>query len=290
MDQQDASGVATVAKDQAGQVGQTAAQAGGQVAQTTKEQAQNVVGEAKQQARDLVGEARAQARDQAGTQKGRAVSGLRSLAGELDDMAQQGGQSGIATEVARQVAQRAHGLADHLDRHEPAELLDQVRSYARRRPVAFLAGAAVLGVLAGRMTRGLTSNDDSGPRQLTGGTTTPEYPAGYGTDYPAGSGYQTAPVYPVGTEAAPLGEPVGGYEPGYGAGQPGGGFRPAGEPGYPAAEPGYPAGDPGYSAGTGYPAGDPGYPAGTETGYPGTSHQPPAGYEGGAEDPAWRNP
>jgi hypothetical protein len=284
MEPQDgASGVATAAKDQTGQVGQTAAQAGGQVAQTTKEQAQNVVGEAKQQARDLVGEARAQARDQAGTQKGRAVDGLRSLAGELDEMAQQGGQSGIATEVARQVAQRAHGLADHLDRHEPAELLDQVRSYARRRPVPFLTGAAVLGVLAGRMTRSLASNDDdSGRRQLTGtGTspelTTPAYSTGYGTDYPAGSGYETAPVYPAGgVEATPAGGYEPGYEPGYAGGQSGGGFRPAGEPGYPASDPGYPAGS--------------GYPAGTETGYPGTTHQPPPGYEGGAEDPAWRNP
>jgi hypothetical protein len=286
MDQQDgATGVATVAKDQAGQVGQTAAQAGGQVAQTTKEQAQNVVGEAKQQARDLVGEARAQARQQAGTQKGRAVDGLRSLAGELDQMAQQGGQSGIAAEVARQAAQRAHGLADHLDRHEPAELLDQVRSYARRRPVAFLTGAAVLGVLAGRMTRGLTSDgDDSGPRALSGAPTTPELTApAYGTDYPAGTGYETTPAYPVGgAESTTLGEPVGGYEPGYTSGsQSGGGFRPAGEPGY----------EPGYESGTGYPATPgTGYPEAPETGYPGTSHQPPSGYEGGAEDPAWRNP
>ena len=134
MDQEHgASGVATAAKDQAGQVGQTAAQAGGEVAQTGKEQVQNVASEAKQQARDLVGEARSQVRDQAGTQKGRAVDGLRNLADELDQMALQSGQSGIATEVARQAAQRAHGLADHLDRHEPGELLEQVRAYARRR-------------------------------------------------------------------------------------------------------------------------------------------------------------
>ena len=85
MDQEHgASGVATAAKDQAGQVGQTAAQAGGEVAQTGKEQLQNVASEAKLQARDLVGEARSQVRDQAGTQKGRAVDGLRNLADELD--------------------------------------------------------------------------------------------------------------------------------------------------------------------------------------------------------------
>jgi hypothetical protein len=290
MDQQDgASGVATAAKDQGGQVGQTAADAGGQVAQTTKEQAQNVVGEAKQQARDLYGEARGQVRDQAGTQKGRVVDGLRSLADELDQMAQQGGQSGIATEVARQAAQRAHGLADHLDRHEPSDLLDQVRAYARRRPVAFLTGAAVLGVLAGRMTRNLASNDDSGQRQLTGAATTPQlsasgsYPGEYGTvapaTYPVGteSGYgapgTVSPAYPVGgSEATPLGEPGGGFrQPGY-------------EPGYESSQTGYESGQTGYESGY---AGGNSYPVGPEDEPVG---RPASGYEGGAEDPAWRTP
>lgn len=280
MEQQNgAGGVATAAKDQAGQVGQTAAAAGGQVAQTTKEQAANVVGEAKQQARDLVGEARTQAGDQAGQQKGRAVEGIRSLAGELDDMAQQGGQSGLATEVAKQVASRAHGLADHLDRHEPAELLDQVRAYARRRPVAFLAGAAVLGVLAGRMTRNLASSDDDGPAALPSGSGPRAQSltgdAGYGT--PAASrGYdaiEPVPAYPgagfetVGADPAL----TTGYEPDYS-----GGFRGAPETGYePAYEPGYQAApDTEYRPATEFDA-----PA------PGSTHQA----ELPAEDREWRN-
>ena len=292
MEQQDgAGGVATAAKEQAGQVGQTAAQAGGQVAQTTKEQAANVVGEAKQQARDLVGEARTQVSGQAGQQKGRAVEGIRALAGELDDMAQQGGQSGIATEVARQVASRAHGLADHLDRHEPAELLDQVRSYARRRPVVFLAGAAALGVLAGRLTRNLaSSDDDSGPRALTGGTQpVPAYDDGYQS-----AAYQPAvPAYPGGSFGADpaVPGPGSGYEAGYQPGtqqpsyqQPG--YQPDYQPGYDQPAPGYQAGT-GYEAGTGY---DPGYqqaPPGFE---PGVSHQPAPGYEPAPEEREWRNP
>ena len=320
MDQQHgASGVATAAKDQAGQVGQTAAQAGGQVAQAGREQAQNVVGEARQQARDLVGEARLQVRDQAGTQKGRAVDGLRTLAAELDQMSLQGGQSGVATEVARQAAQRAHGLADHLDRHEPAELLDQVRAYARRRPVAFLAGAAVLGVLAGRMTRGLASSDNgSGTRQLTGSTTSqlPTYPAsGYPAEYatgsaayPAGTGYGEPGFPAVGGEATGTAGYEPGYEPGYGPGgdpayEPdyaSGGLRPTGEPDYgssglrPNGEPDYgssglrPNGEPDYGSGGFRPNGEPGQSA-PGSGYP-TGDEPgvrPQGYEGGAEDPTW---
>lgn len=278
MEQQDgAGGVATAAKDQAGQVGQTAAQAGGQVAQTTKEQAANVVGEAKQQARDLAGEARTQVSGQAGQQKGRAVEGIRALAGELDDMAQQGGQSGIATEVAKQVASRAHGLADHLDRHEPAELLDQARSYARRRPVAFLAGAAVLGVLAGRLTRNLASSDDSGPAQLSSG---PQARALTGSEYgsPAYREYEAiepAPSYPVGTGSA-----ASGYQPDYS-----GGFRePATDPSLAVPNTGYQAPDSGYQ---------PGYEAPTTT-YPATEFDQPAPgstHQAGTDVPdrEWRN-
>jgi hypothetical protein len=279
MEQQDgAGGAATAAKEQAGQVGQTAAQAGGQVAQTTKEQAANVVGEAKQQARDLAGEARTQVSSQAGQQKGRAVEGIRALAGELDDMAQQGGQSGIATEVARQVASRAHGLADHLDRHEPAELLDQVRSYARRRPVAFLASAAVLGVLAGRLTRNLaSSDDDSGPAQLTGGPQSRALTGGTEYGSPAYREYEAiepAPSYPVaGTESV-----TSGFQPDYS-----GGFREPG--GYDPARP--------YDQATTDPAFQAAPGTGYETGYqapefdqpaPGSTHQ-----AGTDADREWRN-
>lgn len=272
-----AGGVAAVAKEQAGQVGQTAADAGGKVAQTTREQAQNVVGEAKQQARDLVGEARTQVSDQAGSQKGRAVQGLHALGDELDQMAQQGGQSGIATEVTRQVSGRAHDLAEYLDRHEPADLLDEIRSYARRRPVVFLAGAAVAGVLAGRLTRNLASKggDSAGSRaELTGRTpaplagTTPDYPTAYPAVAP-GAAAAGAPYADTGYEPAayqPSYEPAGYQQAGY---QPGG-YEPDTAPGGFRAPDAAPVGDD-YVAD--YPAAD--QPGGEYQPVPGTG----IGYE-----------
>ena len=224
-------------------------------------------------------------------------------------MALQGGQSGIATEVARQASQRAHGLADHLDRHEPSELLDQVRAYARRRPVAFLAGAAVLGVLAGddpqpgleRRLRAAAADRRrdhpaaAGVRDLRDGRSG-GLPARYGAGL-RGT-WRVSPAYPVaGAEATALGEPAGGYEPGYGS-RPGGGVRPTGQPGgtgptSPGTSPATGPTGPGTSPATSRaspstspaPAGG-GYPAGPG-GEPGT--QLP-GYEGGGEDPAWRTP
>jgi hypothetical protein len=225
-----------VAKEQAGRVGQTATQAGGQVAQTTKEQARNVVGEAKQQARDLVGEARSQVRDQAGTQKGRAVQGLHALGDELDQMAEQGGQSGLATEVARQVSGRTRDLARYLERHEPADLLAEVRAYARRRPVVFLAGATLAGVVAGRLTKGITAGppEDDGARSLTSGYDYPD--TGYRTPGYGTPGYQTPGYETPGYQTPGYQEP--GYQsPGYGTA----GYPPAGQesPGYGTAEGGF---------------------------------------------------
>jgi hypothetical protein len=248
-----------VAKEQAGRVGQKATEAGGQVAQTTKEQAQNVVGEAKQQARDLVGEARTQVRDQAGAQRDRAVLGLRTLGDELEQMAQQGGQSGIATEVARQLSTRTRDLAGQLERREPSDLLEELRSYARRRPVVFLAGAALAGVVAGRLTRSLAAGaPDGGSRALTTGydgygtarplaVESPPYaaPDYTSTGYEAGTGYQ-APAY--GTAGYPAADDYGTTGGGFretDVGVPGSTYGTGQEPGYtPPAPPYEPAPEP----------------------------------------------
>ena len=75
-------------------------------------------------------------------------------------MAQNGGQGGPVTELAHQAADRVHGVAGWLEEREPGDLLNEVKGYARRNPGTFLVGAAVLGVLAGRLTKGLTAGSD----------------------------------------------------------------------------------------------------------------------------------
>ena len=150
---------------------ESARDAGSQVAQTATDQARQVVAETGRQARDLVGEAQGQARDQASVQQQKAAQQLHSVADELHEMAAKGGQSGLATEVARQAADRLKGAASWLDQREPGDLLQGVRDFARRRPGTFLVGAAVAGLAAGRLTRGLTSqggpDQQQGPRQGT---------------------------------------------------------------------------------------------------------------------------
>ena len=48
-----------------------------------------------------------------------------------------------------------------LDNHEPSDLLDEVKRFARRRPATFLALAAAAGVVAGRVTRGAVAANTS---------------------------------------------------------------------------------------------------------------------------------
>jgi hypothetical protein len=143
-----------VARDEAGEVGRTAADAGRHMAGTAAEQAGTVAQEAKAQARDLVGEARGQMQQQARNGQQKATDGIHALSAELREMAGSGAQQGTVSEVARQVADRADRLADWLGEREPGDLVEEVRSFARRRPGVFLAGAGLAGVVVGRLTRG----------------------------------------------------------------------------------------------------------------------------------------
>lgn len=152
---------AEVARQQAGEVADTAGQAGAQVVQSAKEQIGEVTQEAGRQARDLLDQVRSEATDQAATQQQRAAGGLRSLADELSGMAANSDQDGPATDLARQAAGRLHDVARWLEDRDPGSVLDEVRAFARRRPGAYLAIAAGAGVLAGRLTRGLASHDET---------------------------------------------------------------------------------------------------------------------------------
>ena len=98
-----------------------------------------------------------------------------SVGSELEEMADRGGQGGLASEVARQASGRIVTMASQIEGREPADLLDELRSVARRRPAVFLVGAVTAGVVAGRLTRGVKDDSSDSPpgRALpAGGTAT----------------------------------------------------------------------------------------------------------------------
>lgn len=155
-----------VARDEAAGVARTAADRGSEVAGTVGEQAGRVTSETTRQVRNLVHEGRDQLSGQARQGQQRAADGLHKLADELHQMSERADGQGVAPELARQAADKTRGLASWLENRDPSAVLDEVRRFARRRPAAFLVGAALAGVAVGRLTRGAVAAqqaDDDGP-------------------------------------------------------------------------------------------------------------------------------
>jgi len=154
MSQQTDSPNSRAARDEAAGVGRATADAGRTVAETAATQADRVAGEARRQARGLFDEAREQLTEQARSGQRTAAQRLHTLADELRHMAGRGDQGSPAGGLARQAADRAGECAEWLERAQPGDLLEEVRGFAARRPGTFLLGAAVAGLVVGRLTRG----------------------------------------------------------------------------------------------------------------------------------------
>ncbi len=228
-----------VAKNEAANVGQTAKEAGSQVASTAADQAKEVAATTKRQAQDLLQQGRSQVRQQAVGQQQKAAQGLSSLAGELRGLANGSSQGapGPARDLLEQASDKVEEFSTWLQNREPADLLDEVRRFARRKPGVFLLGAAAAGILAGRLTSGVKAahTEDSGDRDMGG-------------RYSGGTHYvDPAPTY-TGYETGTVGT-TGGYETGT-----------VGTTGYETGTTGYESGTAGtYSGTTGTPLPPPPY-------------------------------
>ncbi len=163
-------------------VKQQSTQAASDVASTAQQEATQVAREAKDQVRELWGRTRSDLTDQAATQQTRVAGGLRELSDQLGSMAVAADQDGMARGLVEDVARRADEAARWLDQRDPGSLLEEARSFARQRPGTFLAIAAGVGVLAGRLSRSLIDESrDSGPSEDSrtsayGGTPTTSMP------------------------------------------------------------------------------------------------------------------
>ena len=224
------------AKSEAGNVKDTAVGAAAGVKDVAKSEVSNVAQEAKYQARSLVDQTRSQLREQASNQKSAFAERLHGWASELGSMASKADEPGPMSDLAQEASRRVGEISHWLENHEPADLLDEVKRFARRRPAAFLAISAAAGVLAGRVTRGavaantsVDSDRESRPSRAYDsgaydyGTATPsgtygtrgyqdgDYAPRYGDTVPAGAGYQggadtgmaTPGQYPTAGTAAP---------------------------------------------------------------------------------------
>ena len=192
--QQAAGQTASTAKDEASQTAHTAASAAGDVAGTAKEQAGHVAGEAVNQVRQLADEARSEASTQMSSATDKLSERIRSLAGEVRDLGEgKADGSGTAAGLAQQLARTGEQLADHLAQAGPGGLVQDLRSFAARKPGTFLLGALAAGVATGRLVRGATAGSSGGSsstyRTTATGATSRAYAVPVVEPYPA-----TAPV------------------------------------------------------------------------------------------------
>ena len=150
-----------VAKGEAGAVKDTAVGAGKNVASTARDEAANVVAEAGTQAKSLLGTVTDEVRSQGRTQQSRLAEAVHSVAQELGSMGAKSEQSGPVADLAQQASRRAGEVGHWLENKEPSEVLDDVRSFARRRPAMFLGLCALAGVVVGRLGRGAVAANTS---------------------------------------------------------------------------------------------------------------------------------
>jgi hypothetical protein len=232
------------AKEEAANVAGQAAGAAQNVAGTAKAEAANVASEVKTNAKDLLHQAKSDLTNQAGTHQQKVAEGLRSISGELHNMANASDQPGVASDLVRQAAERSQSAASWLDNRDPGSLLDEVKSFARQRPGTFLLLAAGAGVLAGRLGRSLQAGAPAAT-SAAGGAVPPQPVQPPVTETAVGAGVgepfydETAlgePTYEQQTYGAPAyGEPTDGA-PAYGEptdGEPAYGEQAAGEPARP---------------------------------------------------------
>lgn len=198
-------GKADAAKDAAKDVAGDAKAKASDVAGTAKEQVSNVASEATEHAKQLYSQATDTLKEQAAGQQQRAAGGLRSIGEQLGRMAENDDEQGIAAKVVRDLSHRAGSAAGYLEGRDPGSLLDEVKSFAAKRPGTFIAIAAGAGILAGRLAKALATEvkheKEAEARTSTGTGTTST--GATGTGYSTGSVTDAFPAagtgYDVGT-------------------------------------------------------------------------------------------
>lgn len=240
----EAATLAATTKDEAADLASTAKDAAGSVLDAEKTMARDTAAEAADRAKETFAEAKVQVSDLwqqsrtelsegAGVQLQRLSTGARSIADELSSMASASDEPGIASDVARRASGYLSTASEWLENRGPEEVLSDVKQFARRSPGTFIAIAAGLGLVAGRVTRSLradaadtsastgtgtgTGTGDATPSGSSDAptTTAPVATSGYGVDY----GTPPAPVAGTGgyaaggTTGSGLGATPGGTDP-----------------------------------------------------------------------------
>ena len=197
--------VASTAQEKTQQVVSVASNQVSEVGSTVKDQASRVTGEVVEQGRSIAEQARTQIEEQARTQTRRLADSLSKLGEEVHALAE--GRPDDATTIKPYVsdaadavydaADRIYGLSSDMDERGIGGVLEDLQSFARRRPGAFLVGAAIAGFGIGRAVRANSSADDEDGVSGNGSASVTTPSVGGGRTISTRSGARTVPASPA---------------------------------------------------------------------------------------------
>lgn len=139
--------------DAAKGVAERGAERASEVAGEAMAEARTVARDAKEHVRELVDRSRQDIGDEAAARSRQAAGTVRTFADRMGALANGDPQNaGPLADLAREGQERLSAFAARLD-EGPSAVLDDVRRFARRQPMLFLATAGVVGFVAGRLVR-----------------------------------------------------------------------------------------------------------------------------------------
>ncbi len=152
--------VASAAVDEGQEVVEAARQSAQEVAGTAREEASELSEEVVAEGRGLLDETRTQLEDQAQTQVEELSEVIRRFGNQTLALAEgRPSQAGPLPSYLRDASARLEQWADEVDARGVEGLLQELQSFARRRPGVFLLGAAAAGFGVGRLIRAQASDD-----------------------------------------------------------------------------------------------------------------------------------
>ena len=158
---EETSRVASTAVAEGQEVARSAAQDVKELATTVKEQAGEVSSELRDQALQLIDEAKELLQTRADTQTEKLAQNLRRLGNKAGAVAQGWpNEESSVRQYLWQLAEKLDVAADEIELRGIEGLVDEVQSFARRNPTAFMVGAALAGFAVGRVIRAGSSADE----------------------------------------------------------------------------------------------------------------------------------
>lgn len=134
-----------------------------EIAQDVRRHSTQMVNEATQQVHSVSEEVMTQLQEHAGTQTERAATQLRTFSEQARALAEgRTEEAGQLPQLAQEATQRLGAFAQRLETGGIDGAMDDVRTFARRKPGTFLLIAGAAGFLGGRMLR--ATKDEQTPK------------------------------------------------------------------------------------------------------------------------------